>query len=654
MRPQQLEFAQAVLEAIESAGVLIAEAGTGTGKTFAYLVPALIAGGRVIVSTGTKTLQDQLFHRDLPLVRDTLGLPASIALLKGRANYVCLHHVEESAAEGTFASREEAKDIHAIARFAGRTATGDKAECLEVPEFSGAWARATSTRENCLGSKCRHYEDCFVMKARKAANDADLVVVNHHLFFADVVLRDEGVTDLLPSANTIVFDEAHHLPDLARLFFGQSVSTAQVVELARDARAAQILHAKESPAIGEAALAADRAARDVRIALGTASGRFGAAQFEATGRIRRVARPPRRAPGRAGRAPRGAGRARRRAAQRAREDRAAARGRRRLARRGGRGRRALGGGLRAVGGAQPHAARRRADLRAAGGGRQARVDLHVRHPVGRRRLPPLPVRAGPRGRGRRATGRARTTSRTRRCSTCPRACPSPTVAGYTEAVIDAAFPVVEAARGRAFLLFTSLRAMDIGHARLKEKLAEAGLDWPVLLQGSAGKNELLERFRETPNAILVGSQSFWEGVDVKGEALSLVVIDKLPFNPPDDPVLAARIEQINRAGGNAFMEYQVPRAVIALKQGAGRLIRDETDRGRAHDLRPAARLEALRQAHLAGAAAVPAHAQPRGCRGILRAGPGLIRAPGCIPGRMSRQPPGQLRTCGNQARAESQ
>ncbi|HEX5628269.1 MAG TPA: ATP-dependent DNA helicase, partial [Usitatibacteraceae bacterium] len=288
VRPQQLEFAQAVLAAIESAGVLIAEAGTGTGKTFAYLAPALIAGGRVIVSTGTKTLQDQLFHRDLPLVREALGVPAKVALLKGRANYVCLHHLEESAAGGTFASREEARDIHAIARFAGRTDSGDKAECLQVPEFSGAWARATSTRENCLGAKCRHYEDCFVMKARKSASEADIVVVNHHLFFADVVLREEGVTDLLPSANTIVFDEAHHLPDLARLFFGQAVSTAQVVELARDARGAQILHAKETPAIGEAALAADRAARDVRIALGTGTGRFAAAQLDANEALARA------------------------------------------------------------------------------------------------------------------------------------------------------------------------------------------------------------------------------------------------------------------------------------------------------------------------------------------------------------------------------
>ncbi len=279
VRPQQLEFAEAVREAIQSSGVLIAEAGTGTGKTFAYLVPALIAGGRVILSTGTKTLQDQLFHRDLPTVLGALDLPVSTALLKGRANYVCLHHLEEALESGTFGSRDEARHIHAIRAFSMRTDTGDRADCAGVPENSGAWSRASSTRENCLGSKCRHHEDCFVMKARKSANDADVVVVNHHLFFADLVLRDEGVTDLLPSANTLVFDEAHHLPDLARLFFGESFSTAQVVELARDARTAQLVHAKESPEIGEASVAADRAARDVRIALGPAAGRLAWAQL---------------------------------------------------------------------------------------------------------------------------------------------------------------------------------------------------------------------------------------------------------------------------------------------------------------------------------------------------------------------------------------
>ncbi len=578
VRPQQLEFAQAVLGAIESAGVLIAEAGTGTGKTFAYLAPALIAGGRVIVSTGTKTLQDQLYHRDLPLVREALGVPAKIALLKGRANYVCLHHLEESAAEGTFASREEARDIHAIARFAGRTDSGDKAECLQVPELSGAWARATSTRENCLGSKCRHYEDCFVMKARKAASDADLVVVNHHLFFADVVLRDEGVTDLLPSANTVIFDEAHHLPDLARLFFGQSVSTAQVVELARDARGAQILHAKETPAIGEAALAADRAARDVRIALGTGTGRYASAQLDANAELGRALDALDERLGALGEILAAhAERADelRNAHARALELRAAV-----AAWRGEAGE----GAVRWVEAYSHSAVLNRTPLDVApifaqqiSGAKRAWIFTSATLSVG-----------GDFAHYQSELGLAQAATHywespydfpNQALLYVPEGLPDPNSPGYTEAVIDAAFPVIEAAGGRAFLLFTSLRAMDTGHARLREKLAAAGLDWPLYLQGTAGKNELLDRFRDTPNAILLGSQSFWEGVDVKGEALSLVVIDKLPFNPPDDPVLAARIEQINRAGGNAFMQYQVPRAVIALKQGAGRLIRDETDRG---------------------------------------------------------------------------
>ncbi len=578
VRPQQLEFAQAVLQAIETAGVLIAEAGTGTGKTFAYLAPALIAGGRVIVSTGTKTLQDQLFHRDLPRVRDTLGVPARVALLKGRANYVCLHHLEESLEGGTFGSRDEAKHIHAISRFAGRTQTGDKAECLEVPELSGAWARATSTRENCLGARCRHHEDCFVLKARKAANDADLVVVNHHLFFADVVLRDEGVTDLLPSANTVVFDEAHHLPDLARLFFGQAVSTAQVIELARDARAAQILHAKDSPAIGEAALAADRAARDVRIALGTGQGRFASAQVDANAAVGKAldaldeklaalaalllsqserAEELRNAHGRAQQLREAF------AGWRAGGDEGAVRWIEAYAQSAVLNRTPLD--VAPIFAEQLAADRRAwiftsATLSVGGDFRHYQSELGLAQATTRHWESPYDF-------GRQAL------------LFVPEDLPPPNSVAHTEAVIDAAFPVLEAAGGRAFLLFTSLKAMEAGHARLKEKLAAAGLDWPVLLQGTAGKNELLERFRETDHAILVGSQSFWEGVDVKGEALSLVVIDKLPFNPPDDPVLAARIEQIDRAGGNAFMEYQVPRAVISLKQGAGRLIRDETDRG---------------------------------------------------------------------------
>ncbi|QJR14991.1 ATP-dependent DNA helicase [Usitatibacter palustris] len=584
-RPQQVEFAQAVEKAIEMQGVLIAEAGTGTGKTFAYLVPALISGGKVIVSTGTKTLQDQLFHRDLPRVREVLGVAVDVALLKGRANYVCLHHLEIAVEEGRFGSREDSSNIHKIQRFARNTMSGDRSDCGDVPETSAAWAQATSTRENCLGSNCKHYDECFVMKARKRAAEADVVVVNHHLFFADVVLRDEGAGDLLPAANTVIFDEAHHLPDLARLFFGESVSTAQAIELARDARTAGLMKAKESPEIGDAAHAVDRAARDVRISLGAVAGRVALnairqrpefdraldALAEKLGELSKLLQ--------------------------AHEERAE----------------------------ELRNARVRADEFAGRIADWRELDARERDPAevdtvrwieayshaAALYVTPLDVAAIFR---QQIEGSKRAwifTSATLSVAGdfrhyqsemglaeavtanwpspfdfekqallyVPEELPDPNSEGYTDAVVEASWPVVRASGGHAFLLFTSLRAMNLAHERIGAKLKSEGLEWPLLLQGSGSKNELLERFRKSPNAILVGSQSFWEGVDVKGDQLSVVVIDRLPFNPPDDPVLAACIERINRAGGNAFMDYQVPRAVIALKQGAGRLIRDETDRG---------------------------------------------------------------------------
>ncbi|MGH8740327.1 MAG: ATP-dependent DNA helicase, partial [Burkholderiales bacterium] len=236
LRAQQLEMSQAIGEAIESTGVLVAEAGTGTGKTFAYLAPALLAGGKVIVSTGTKTLQDQLFERDLPAVRSALASGASAAVLKGRANYVCLYRLRRAASEARLASRDEAAQLRRIERFAALTTTGDRADLADVPEDAPAWAHATSTRDNCLGQNCPDYRDCFVMRARKNALAADVVVVNHHLFFADLVLREEGIAELLPACNTVIFDEAHQLPETARMFFGETLSSAQLVDLARDAR----------------------------------------------------------------------------------------------------------------------------------------------------------------------------------------------------------------------------------------------------------------------------------------------------------------------------------------------------------------------------------------------------------------------------------
>ncbi|MGW8271502.1 MAG: ATP-dependent DNA helicase, partial [Burkholderiales bacterium] len=274
LRPQQLELAEAILRAIEDNGTLVVEAGTGIGKTFAYLVPAFLSGGKVIVSTGTKTLQDQLYERDVPAVRKALATGATAALLKGRANYLCLYRLERARGEARLATRQEAAQLHRIERFALQTRSGDRAELADVPEDSAVWAQATSTRDNCLGQSCPRYRDCFVMRARKKALEADVVIVNHHLFFADVVLRDEGVAELLPACNTVIFDEAHQLPDTARLFFSETLSSSQLVELARDARAELRAAGGASPELEALAAGLEKAARDLRLAFGAEAARL--------------------------------------------------------------------------------------------------------------------------------------------------------------------------------------------------------------------------------------------------------------------------------------------------------------------------------------------------------------------------------------------
>jgi ATP-dependent DNA helicase DinG len=571
-------MAEAILDAIERTSVLVAEAGTGTGKTFAYLVPALLAGGKVIVSTGTKTLQDQLFDRDLPAVREALAFGSSAALLKGRANYVCLYRLGRAAAEARLPSRDEAAQLGRIVRFAKLSTTGDRADLADVPEDAPVWAHATSTRENCLGQECPDYSDCFVMRARRNALAADVVVVNHHLFFADVVLRDEGIAELLPSCNTLVFDEAHQLPETARNFFGERISTAQLLEIARDARVE--LRAAGAAAGGAAAeldqLVArlEKAARDVRLALGEAGVRLGWSQAmrlpafpdaleKLSQALERLAAPL--------------------AAQAERSEGLASCERR-------------AGAVRAI----------LARLRENEGGDAVRWVEALSHAA---LLHVTPLSSGELFRKQMADHPRSWifTSATlavgedfhhfkrelgldeaeaRRWSSpfdfarqallyIPKGLPAdPNDPAFTEAVVEAALPVLRASAGRAFLLFTTLRALRRAHDLLRDRIA-----FPLLVQGTGSRSELLARFRSLGNAVLLGSQSFWEGVDVRGEALSLVVIDKLPFAPPDDPVLSARIEGLRSRGGNPFTELQLPQAVLQLKQGAGRLIRDETDRG---------------------------------------------------------------------------
>jgi len=571
-------MARAVASAIDANSVLIAEAGTGTGKTFAYLAPALRSGGKVIISTGTKTLQDQLFDRDIPMLRDALKLPVTVALLKGRSNYVCHHHLERTLADGRFVHRQDAQDLANIARFARTSMTGDRADCTTVSESAPVWLQVTSTRESCLGSECVHFDRCFVMQARKQALEADVVVVNHHLFFADLVLREEGVGELLPACNTVVFDEAHQIPQTATLFFGESTSTAQLVTLARDVVVEAHVSAKDSRDLPEAARLLEKAARDLRLVFREDSGRvplhvieknarFPPALAEALARLDELTAELQPHAERSDTL--------RRCHERVRE----------LAERVERWRSGVDGERVKWVELSTHALQLHSTPLSV-------ADVFAKQVQGCARAwvftsATLSV-AGDFSHYSGALGLedARTASwgspfdyERQALLYVPGRMPEPNTPEYTAAVIRAALPLIEASGGRAFMLFTSLRAMREGHALLTDALQRRGLTFPVLVQGEGSRTELLVRFRRLGNAVLVGSHSFWEGVDVRGDALTLVVIDKLPFSAPDDPVLAARIDKLNQQGRNAFLEYQLPHAVITLKQGAGRLIRDENDRG---------------------------------------------------------------------------
>uniref|UniRef100_A0ABM5WLT0 Helicase n=1 Tax=Pandoraea norimbergensis TaxID=93219 RepID=A0ABM5WLT0_9BURK len=641
-REPQTEMARAVASAMDTHDSLIAEAGTGTGKTYAYLVPAMLWGGKTIISTGTKHLQDQIFARDIPTVRRALAVPVSVAMLKGRSNYLCHYYLERAQQEARFASRHEAAQLREIVTFAQITKSGDKAELASVPENAPIWAQVTSTRDNCLGQECPRYKDCFVMLARKEAQQADLVVVNHHLFFADVMLRDTGMAELLPSANTVIFDEAHQLPETATLFFGETVSTGQILELARDCVAEGLIHARDAADWVKLGANLERAARDVRLTFGPDNTRMSVAQLaddhelfgalddvdvalqdlietlqhqaeraEALGaclrrslelhqqleRWQTGAAPP--TPGEAPLplldpdAPRVTDGKREKAAKAAiaREAEAA----------------------RAAAEAEASA-----DAQNGESGKQKTYTppetvrwIEVFSQAVQLHQTPLsiaPIFAKQRAGAPRAwiftsatlsvkgnfnhyaaqlgldAGKSLTLASpfdypNQSLLYVPRGLPQPSAPGFTDAVLDAALPVLEVSGGRAFVLCTTLRAVNRSAERLREEFDRRGWPYPLLVQGEASRTELLDRFRALGNAVLIGSQSFWEGVDVRGEALSLVIIDKLPFAPPDDPVLAARLDALTKKGLSPFAVHQLPQAVITLKQGAGRLIRSERDRG---------------------------------------------------------------------------
>ena len=610
-REEQQHLAAAVARAFAGGATLVGEAGTGTGKTFAYLVPAVLSGQRVVVSTGTRHLQDQLFRSDLPLVRRALGGGLSTSLLKGRSNYLCKHRLARAHGQPVLNDRTSRQHLRIVADWAARTKSGDIAEVSAVPEDSPVWPFVVSSEEFCAQHEFEELADCYVHHARRRAQEADIVVVNHHLLCADLALKEEGFGEILPSANAFVIDEAHQLPDIAAQFFGRKLSSRQLLDLARDTVTEQLIEAPDTKALRDLAQALETAVRHFRLA-------FPVEPMRDAWLVVRDKEPMRRELERLGgtldalvavleeSASRGKGiegchkralahqTSLMRFVRESNEREKGREGERDGVREGGETAGA-DGAAGTSGGA------------AVGTGEDDYIHWFETYRTGfTLNMTPMTV-AAPFGRAmaamkaswvftsatlavggdfshfRRQLGLDDSEElqvdspfdyRHNALLYLPSGLPEPQAPDYTPALIERMLPVLTASEGRAFLLFTSYRALHEAERRLAGRLP-----YPLLVQGQMPRGELIDAFRSYGNAVLLGTASFWEGVDVRGEALSCVIIDKLPFGSPGDPVMSARIDHVKRAGGNPFFEFQIPQAAIALKQGVGRLIRDVTDRG---------------------------------------------------------------------------
>jgi ATP-dependent DNA helicase DinG len=571
-----------IAQALESKQSLVAEAGTGVGKTFAYLVPLLLSGQRALVSTATKSLQDQLFLRDLPRLADALRVPVRLALLKGRASYLCRHRLLQAQNSAQLPDRFAVRALHRVSIWAQGTRTGDLAEIEGLDDRSPVIPLVTSTRDNCLGAECPEYRNCHVMQARREAMAADLVVVNHHLFFADLALRDSGVAELLPTVDAAIFDEAHQLVEAGVQFLGTNLSTGQVLDLGRDVLALGLQHARGLERWNEVQAGIERAARELRLAAaGSLREVRGVLKLRWEERAESLLAPLQALAEASVAAAEAVARVTETAPDFAKLEQRA---------------RSLAALAHAFSeeAATDHV--RWIDLTP----QQARL---VESPLDIRQMLTQQRQLAPKtwvftsatlgddealswftsSTGLEDAQRLRVGSPfdypAHARVWVPAGMPLPNAAGHSAAVGELAARCAGALGGRTFVLTTTLRALPLVADALAAQAAAQGHELRVLVQGSEPRRALLQRYGDGHGCVLVGSQSFWEGIDMPGEALQCVLIDKLPFPPPGDPLVEARVRQIRQQGRNPFEDYFVAEAAISLKQGAGRLIRTETDRG---------------------------------------------------------------------------
>ena len=572
-RPQQIELAEAIETALQEGESLVCEAGTGTGKTYAYLVPALISGKKVIISTGTRHLQDQLFLKDLPVVHQATETAVNVSLLKGRSNYLCLHALKLAQSENRYLKKQALAHLQDIRHWSTHTTHGDMDELSHIPDDASVRSLVTSTADNCLGQECDFYNDCHLVKARKRAIEADLLVVNHHLFFADLALREQGFGELLPTADAVIFDEAHQLPDLASSFFSQTLSSRQLLELISDCRAGYFEEAADLPDFLPLLEKFEKAVADLRLSIGTNDVRMDWSEVWERDAFREAFNF---------------------LMERGHDlhmslDAFSNRGK------------ILDNCCSRTGNflnllddfSEKESTENIRWLETRGKGFLLhRTPLDIAD-VFQSRLSEYDCQCIFTSATLSVNGNFKHFAnqlglhevnckswespfdfQSQAMLYLPEKLPDPRQQGYTELVVETCIPILELTRGRAFFLFTSHRALKIAAKYLEDKI-----DFPLLIQGDAPRTELLENFRQTSDAVLLGTSSFWEGVDVRGQALSCVIIDKLPFAAPGDPVYKARMRILEEQGRNPFIEYQVPEAVITLKQGVGRLIRDREDYG---------------------------------------------------------------------------